>query len=109
MIYTEGWIYNQRVIGNPYIHPNRNRVVLNYYFFQKKFENISLDLSYINHKIFKSYNGTNNDEPFDLSNDFQKENQHFLIGFKTSFKNIDFRILTDVESQDTMISLNTFF
>ena len=40
---------------------------------------------------------------------FKKENQHFLIGFKTSFKNIDFRILTDVESQDTMISLNTFF
>ena len=23
------------------------------------------DLSYINHKIFKSYNGTNNDEPFE--------------------------------------------
>ena len=109
MIYTEGWTYNQRVIGNPYIHPNQNRVVLNYYFFQKKFKNISLDFSYINHKIFKSYNGTNNDKPFDLSNDFQKENQHFLIGFKTSFKDIDFKILTDVKSQDTMISLNTFF
>jgi len=109
LIYSDGWTYNNRMIANPYVHPNQNRVVLNYYFFQKTFENISLDLSHINHKIFKSYNGTNNDEPFDLSNDFQKENQHFLIGFKTSFKNIDFRILTDVESQDTMISLNTFF
>lgn len=106
LIYSDGWTYDNIMIANPYVHPNQNRVVLNYYFFQKKFENISLDLSYINHKIFKSYNGTNNDEPFDLSNDFQGENQHFLVGLKTSLKDIDLKILTDIESQDTIISLD---
>jgi hypothetical protein len=109
MIYTAGWTYNNKTIGNPYINPYKNRIILKHYYFEKQFEEIFLSLKIINHKIFKSYNGTNNNQEFDLSNDLQESRSEYLVGLRREIQDINFSIFADLKSSDIVLNLNYTF
>ena len=109
MIYTEGWVYDNQVIGNPYINPNNNRIILDHILLEKKSDKFSILFSYLNHKIFKSFNGTNNDLEFDLTNDLVKSKSEFFVGFEKKFNNYDLSILSELNKKENIIELNYIF
>ena len=109
MIYSSGWTYNNQTIGNPYINPYKNRIILKHYYVEKQFEKIFLSLKIINHKIFKSYNGTNNNQEFDLSNDLQESRNEYLLGLRKKIQNLNVLVFADLESSDIVLNLNYTF
>jgi hypothetical protein len=105
-IYRNGWLYENRVIGNIFISPYKNRVKVMHIGLSTIYKKNKFQFFYADIKKYNiSYNGFPPSETIDLGeNIFEKEIQKNIY-FERKFNNFDIGIMLE----DNQINMNTYF
>lgn len=105
-IYRNGWLYKDRIIGNIFVNPSKNRVKVIHLGLSTIYEKNKFQFFYSNIKKYNiSYNGFPPSETIDLGEDiFKKEIQKNLY-FERKLNNLDVGIMFE----DNQINTNIYF